>query len=190
MKDKELLELIKSRRSIRKYKPTPISKNDLLDLVESGVYSPSGSNTQCYRFIIINKKEDLDFLGKTKLSWIHNSPSAILIYADLSVCPYLRSTRKEVFDKLPYQDCAMAMQNIILLAETKGLGSCVVHLSEQWKTANLIKQYFDLKETDELMGVITIGYSDEEVDYNTTTHAGRNIKRKDLEYYIKKDISI
>jgi len=48
---------------IRKYKPTPISKNDLLDLVESGVYSPSGSNTQCYRFIIINKKEDLDFLG-------------------------------------------------------------------------------------------------------------------------------
>jgi len=81
----------------------------------------------------------------------------------------------------------MAMQNIILLAETKGLGSCVVHLSEQWKTANLIKQYFDLKETDELMGVITIGYSDEEVDYNTTTHAGRNIKRKDLEYYIKKE---
>jgi nitroreductase len=184
MNDKKLLQLIKNRRSIRKFQNIVLQKNYIMDLIEGGIYAPSGSNTQCYRFIIIDKKEDMDFLGKTKLFWLSQVPNAILVYADLTICTYLKGVRKEIFDKLPYQDCAMAMQNIMLLAESKGLGTCIIHLSEQWKTANKIKHYFKLKNTDELMGIIAIGYPDEKIDYETTIHAGRLIKRKPLQYYI------
>jgi len=180
-----LLNLIKQRRSIRKYKNIPIKKEDILEIIEAGIYAPSGSNTQCYRFIIIDKEKDMKFLGKTKLKWIENAPCVILVYADLSVCSYLKTPRKEVFQYLPYQDCAMAMQNMMLLAEAKGLNTCIIHLSEQWNTAKLIKEYFKLKTTDELMGLIVLGYKDENIDYNTTKHAGKYIKRQPIQYYIK-----
>ncbi|MCK9433019.1 MAG: nitroreductase family protein [Candidatus Omnitrophica bacterium] len=184
MNDKEVLQLIKNRRSIRKFKNILIPTSNLLELVEAGIYAPSGSNSQCYRFIIIDKKEDMEFLGKTKLNWLTNVPNAILVYADLTTCKYLKNKRKDIFDKLPYQDCAMAMENILLLAKAKEIGACIIHLSENWKTANQIKQYFGLKSTDELMGIIALGYADEIVDYEKLTHANKPIKRKEIRRYI------
>ena len=62
MNPKELLSLIKNRRSIRKFKNIPLKEEDLLDLIEAGIYAPTGSNTQCYRFILITNKEDIKFL--------------------------------------------------------------------------------------------------------------------------------
>ena len=53
MNDKDLLELIKKRRSVRIFQQEKdISFGDIRDIIEAGIYAPSGSNTQCYRFII------------------------------------------------------------------------------------------------------------------------------------------
>lgn len=179
-----LLQLIKNRRSIRKFKKQLLENQDLIDLIDAGIHAPSGSNTQCYRFKIIDKKTDMEFLGKSKLKWIADAPNAILVYADTTQCPYLKGKRNKVFELLPVQDCAMAMQNICLLAESKGVAQCVVQLSDTWPTANKIKEYFNLNATDELMGIVVLGYPDEDVQYSEDKHAGRDIKRKDIEYYI------
>jgi nitroreductase len=180
----DILKIIKERRSIRKFKNISINDKDLKDLIEAGIYAPSGSNTQCYRFIIITDKNDIKFLSKTKLKFIETAPSIILVVADLNKCDYLKFKRKDIFKYLPYQDCAMAMQNIILYAESINLSSCVIHLSEEWSTAKQIKKYFSLANNYELMGLIAIGYSDEVIDYNTAKHANRVIKRKDVNDYI------
>jgi len=182
--NQSLLNLIKKRRSIRKFKSIKIAYNELLQLVEAGIYAPSGSNTQCYRFKIINKKEDINFLADKKIACVKNASAIILVVSDNSVCTYLQSSRKEVFDKLPYQDCAMAMQNICLLAEEKNIAQCIIHLSKEWSTNNDIKKYFNLKDYHELQGMILLGYADEIVDYDTATHAGRLIKRKSIENYL------
>jgi len=181
---KWLLDLIKKRRSIRKFKDTPIAESDLQELIEAGIYAPSGSNTQCYRFIVIENREDIEFLGEKKIPIVANAQAIILVVADLTVCEYLRGSRKDTFDKLPYQDSAMAMQNIVLLAEEKGIGSCVIHLSEYWHTANDICEWFNISWNHELQGLILLGYADEKVDYETATHAGRPIKRKGINDYI------
>ena len=180
----DILDLIKKRRSIRKFKNIPILNKDIIDLIESGIYAPSGSNTQCYRFIIIENKEDIKFLAKSKLWTIANAPLVIMVVANLLGCPYLYGKRSSEFDKLPYQDCAMAMQNICLVAESKKLGSCVIHLSKNISNAIEIQKHFKLEPYHELMGLVLIGYPDEVVDYKTVTHAGRPIKRNEIADYI------
>ncbi|MBN1467710.1 MAG: hypothetical protein JW924_03210 [Fusobacteriaceae bacterium] len=64
------------------------------------------------------------------------------------------------------------------------VGSCVIHLSENWHTANDIANKFNLTWNFELQGLILLGYADEIVDYETTTHTGKPIKRKRIEDYI------
>jgi len=182
--DKDLLELIKKRRSVRIFQQEKdISFGDIRDIIEAGIYAPSGSNTQCYRFIITTEELDIYFLSEKKLSWIKESKCCIIVYADLTQCNYLKSNRKEVFKYLPYQDCSMAMQNMLLMATAKGISSCMVHLSEEWKTAKKIKEYFGLISTDELMGIIVLGYSNK--TEGDDTHAGKPVKRNILGSYIK-----
>lgn len=183
-KESSLLQLIKNRRSIRKFKDIPISEKDLLELVEVGIFAPSGSNTQCYRFKIIVDRKDIEFLADKKIKCVANASAIILVIADLSNCTYLNGKRAEIFNKLPYQDCAMSMQNICLLAEEKGIGQCIIHLSKEWPTNDEIKNYFQLKDYHELQGMILLGYPDEIVDYENAKHAGKLIKRKKVEDYL------
>lgn len=184
MNQDDLLALIKNRRSIRNFFPWEINDYDISDIIEAGIYAPSGSNSQCYRFLIITNKKDINFLGTAKIPIVANAPLIILTVADLRECKYLQTNRAQVFDKLPYQDVAMSMQNMCLLAESKGIGSCIIHLSEHWPTAKNIKDYFDLKNYHELMGMILLGYPNETVDYYNGSHAGKLIKRKPIDYYI------
>lgn len=184
MNDKELLQLIKNRRSIRKFKNIPIKKEDLLELVEAGIFAPSGSNTQCYGFLVITRQSDIDFLAKHKLGIINRAKAVIMVVADLNKCNYLKKGRSTVFDKLPYQDTATAMQNICLLAESKGIGNCIIHMSNNLRHIQKIRERFNLSNNYEFMGLILLGYSNEIVDYETATHAGRPIKRGKVEEYI------
>lgn len=183
MNSKELLTLIKKRRSVRTFKSLEIKFDDIMEIVESGIYAPSGSNSQCYRFIVITNKTDICFLSKKKLSWINESPCCILVYADLTQCKYLYGNRHKVFQYLPYQDCAMAMQNMLLMATAKGISSCVVHLSEEWKTAKEIKKYYGLMDRDELMGIVVLGYSNK--PEGDSLHANKSTKRDKKDKYIK-----
>ena len=59
MNDKEVLKLIKERRSIRKFSNRPISDIDLIELIDAGIHAPTGSNVQAYRVMIIKNKEDI-----------------------------------------------------------------------------------------------------------------------------------
>lgn len=184
MTDKELLNLIKKRRSVRTFlKHKLLDSSDIYDIINAGTYAPSGSNSQCYRFIIVTGEMDIYFLSQKKLKWINESPCCILVFADLKECKYLQGNRKEVFKYLPYQDCAMAIENMLLTATSKGISSCVVHLSEEWKTAKEIKEHFKLQETDELMGIVVLGYSNK--SEGDETHANKQVERKHFGYYIK-----
>ena len=184
MNNKELLQLIKNRRSVRKFKNIPIKKEDLMELIEAGVFAPSGSNTQCYRFLVITRLSDIEFLAKHKLRIINRAKAVIMMLADLSKCPYLKKGNSSIFSKLPYQDTAMSMQNICLLAEAKGIANCVIHMSNNLRHIQKIRNRFGLSNNYEFMGLILLGYSDETVNYETATHAGRAIKRNKIENYI------
>ena len=53
----QLSNTIRNRRSIRSYSDIHIPEDDLNDILESGLYAPSGKNRQPWRFVIINNSE-------------------------------------------------------------------------------------------------------------------------------------
>ena len=57
----QLLDLIKTRRSIRRFKPNPISDDQLLTILEAGRLAPTGENTCPWRFIVVKDPEKRKF---------------------------------------------------------------------------------------------------------------------------------
>ena len=61
----EALEAIKTRRSIRKYKPAPVDDKTLEPVLEAAHWAPSWANTQCWRFIVVRDSDIKNKLANT-----------------------------------------------------------------------------------------------------------------------------
>jgi nitroreductase len=129
----ETLKVIKQRRSIRCYKKEQIKDEELQSVLEAGLYAPNAGN-QAWHFTVIQKKEildkindiaketlkshvfeDLRILGvDEKYNGLYGAPTLIIV----SGC--------EQFIPLEV-DCAAATQNMLIAAESIGLGSCWVY---------------------------------------------------------------
>ena len=184
MNDKEVLKLIKERRSIRKFSNRPISDIDLIELIDAGIHAPTGSNVQAYKFVIIKSKKDIEFLGTQKIPLVGTANVIIFILSDLRVCHYLYGNRKEIFRYMPIQDSAMSAQNIMLLATAKNIGSCMIQFNSEWETWNKVKEYFKFEDYLQPESLILLGYSDKKIDLETYKHQKRPIKRKPIKDYI------
>ncbi len=60
----QVLEVIRKRKSIRKYRPEPPSKNEIKRLIEAARWAPSGENAQPWRFVIVENREMIKAIGK------------------------------------------------------------------------------------------------------------------------------
>ncbi len=126
----ETLDTIKTRRSIRAYLPTQVEQEKLEAIVEAGLYAPNGGG-ETWHFSVIQDKSIIDrlndaakaFASTCGLPWLedlgkdpnfhgaYHSPVLILVSGDpQSVCAV--------------PDTAAATQNLLLAAESLGVGSC------------------------------------------------------------------
>ncbi|MHA1372280.1 MAG: nitroreductase family protein, partial [Promethearchaeota archaeon] len=96
MDSTELLNLIKSRRSIRAFKPDPIPDDVLNIILEAGRWSQSANNRQPWRFVVIRKREIIQKLAKLAPygKFINEAPILLAIIADKKIAPkwYLHDT--------------------------------------------------------------------------------------------------
>lgn len=127
----EVISAIKSRRSVRAYKPALLKKAEIDAIIEAGVYAPSGHNAQAWRFTVIQDRsvlEEINAKAKEKMTgipvnWIQaiaRNPNAdITHHAPLLV---IVSARKDAVTG--DADCTAAMQNMLVAAESMGIGSC------------------------------------------------------------------
>ena len=148
----DILETIKTRRSIRKFKETPV-KDELIDnILEAGRWAPSGMNNQPWRFAVITDASLRDEISKlTHYSKIVRSAKVLIpVFLDNNEC-YNRT--KDV------QAMGACIQNMLLEAHSLGLGS--VWLGEIIKSDKSIRDMLGLGDDLELMAVIALGYPDE-----------------------------
>lgn len=129
----EFEEVIKKRRSIRKFKNQPVEKNLVEKLITAATLAPSACNTQGWKFIIVNndelKKEIFDAGGSVL---IKNSPLGILVLYDN------RTLNLDYQDHI--QSASAAIQNINLAATNIGLGTCwICHLPTPKKLRKILK---------------------------------------------------
>jgi nitroreductase len=168
----EVLEAIKNRRSIRKYKTTPVDERTIKIVLEAARWAPSWHNSQCRRFVVVRDADIKSRLAETLFGVtdrpnraadaIRNAPVAIVACAEVGKSGYsAQEPGKPVTDKGEFWymfDTALAMQNLTLAAHSLGLGT--VHTGA-----------FDAKKVAAILGVpegfcvvsmTPLGYPDEE----------------------------
>ena len=143
------LECIKTRRSIRKFKPDPVDHATLESLIGAASYSPSWKNTQITRYIAI---EDSSILDKM----------LIAVTFKKGCCGFERdgsySTKKE--DRWQMFDVGVASQTLCLAAHEAGLGTVIMGIWDEDGITDLLH----IPEDQELAALIAIGYPDIDPD--------------------------
>lgn len=122
----EILEKIKSRRSVRKYKPDMVPQETIDKIIEAGIYAPSGMGSQSPIIIQISDKKVRDelsalnrkIMGKTEGDPFYGAPVVLVVLV-----------KKDAVTAL--YDGSLAMGNLMLAAHELGLGSCWVHRAKQ-----------------------------------------------------------
>ena len=104
----ELLEAIKSRRSIRAYKPDPVPKSVLTELLEVATCAPSGSNTQPWEFIVLTG-ETLGELNRAMIERLHSGKMKPEPDEDILVFSFPTGLYKERSAKFYPKDVRMVL---------------------------------------------------------------------------------
>lgn len=158
------MECIKTRRSIRKYKTIPISEAQIAQLIESARIAPSGSNTQPWHFIVVRSEETKRKLTEVSYNqkWMLTAPVHIVCIADLSVrVPdsglILEENSPEFAVKQIIRDTAIAVEHMVLEAESMWLGTCWIAKFEQEKIRPVLK----IPADKFVVCILTVGYPDE-----------------------------
>ena len=164
----DIIEAIKSRQSIRRYKPDPVKEEYLQTVLDAARRAPSWHNTQCWRFIVVRDPAVKAELAETlssiypknpSVDAIRNAPIIIVACALLKKTGFTKTGEPATAKGDWYMfDVALAMQNLVLAACSLGLGT--VHVG-----------YFDDKKAAEILGLpedivcvemTPLGYPDEE----------------------------
>lgn len=155
----EVLNNIKTRRSIRKFKSTMPNKEDIKQIVEAGLYAPSGMGKQATITLVITNKELRDKLSKTNREiggWdkefdpFYGAPVVMVVLGNKNVPTSI-------------YDGSLVMENMMLAAHSLGLGSIWIHRAKEEFVKDEFKQL--LKEMGiegeyEGIGNLAIGYVD------------------------------
>jgi len=154
---KEVLDIIKSRRSIRKYLEVPVEWDKVANIVEAGRYAPSSGNIQNFRFIVCTDKAKRTGIANACLEqdWMLEAPVHIVVVCDFTMAKQYYGVRGERLYSI--QNCAAAVQNMMVAATALGLGSCWVGAFEEDELINLLK----IPSYVRPQAVITLGYSNE-----------------------------
>jgi nitroreductase len=149
----DILDGIKNRRSIRKYKIVMPDDEDIQTILEAGRWAPSGLNNQPWRFMVVKDADTKNRVSAfTKYGpIIRKAPMLIIVCMD-TAASYNRDR-----DVMAIGAC---IQNMLLEAHSLGLGTC--WLGEILNKKEELAEFFDLSDDLEIMAVITLGYADEE----------------------------
>lgn len=135
----QVLETIKSRRSIRKYLPDPLTQEELGAILEAASYAPSAHNDQSWHFTVIRDKALIDrisakskeLMAAQQTDWVRemgrNELFHVFYHAPVVV---VVSMRKDALS--PLVDCCAAIENLLLAAESLDIGSCWIGLARYW----------------------------------------------------------
>jgi nitroreductase len=143
----DILEVIKTRRSIRRYTREPISEEKINKILEAGRWAPSASNSQPWKFIVLRSQEVKKKLADT-LPW-----GRFLSQAALGIAVTINPTASTH----PVEDGAAATQNILLEAHSLGLGACWIGTYGSAHEPNA-KKVLNMSQGQRLLSVIAVGH--------------------------------
>ncbi|MBU3190525.1 nitroreductase family protein [Clostridium bowmanii] len=131
----ETLKNIRNRRSTRAFLPEQLNDTDVQDIIDAGIYAPSATNKQPWHFTVIQRKDIIDrlnddfkevasksdneyvrrFADSENFHVFYNAPTIVLVSGDEN-------------NAAASVDCAIAVENMLLAAESLEIGGCFIGL--------------------------------------------------------------
>ncbi len=157
----EILDLIKSRQSDRKYSSKPIEQEKLDRIIEAGRMAPSACNAQPWKFIIVTEPDLVKKVAEAASApllgmntFVVQAPVQIVIVREK---PNLTSKIGASIKDKDYSliDIGIASENICLQAKAEGIGSCMLG----WFDEPVVKRLLGVPKTKRVELIITLGYS-------------------------------
>jgi len=169
-----MIDLLRTRRSIRKYTQKPIDGKTIDVLIEALLRSPTSRNGKSWEFVIADDRELLVKLSKAReqgSQHVRDAALGIVVCAD--------STKSDVW----VEDCTIAAILVQMTAHDLGLGSCWIQIRNRNHTAGMSSEHhiqglLGLPQYIKVECMVSIGYPDEikkpvaksELDYNKVKH--------------------
>ena len=160
----DFLDIMRTRKSCRAFNPEKqVSREDLLKIVEAGRLSPSGCNSQPWKFIVVSSPEAKAKLcdaivvenGMTGAPWRHQvSAFIILVEQEAKVMPSVLEHYKNSQRFAP-GDIGAACMNMCHEAYSLGIDSCIIGMNDQ----NKMEQYFGIPHGADARLVLAVGYA-------------------------------
>ena len=182
----DLLAIMQSRRSVRRYQDVPVPESVLWRLMDAAAWAPSAHNRQPWRFAVLTSSDrrralaqamgdrfrkdlradgvpDAQISRQVKRSVERISGAPVIVVACVSMADmdsYPDTCRQEAEQIMAAQSVAVAVQNLLLMAHAEGLGAC-------WMCAPLfvpdvVRQVLELPQDWMAQVLVTLGYPAEQ----------------------------
>jgi len=149
----DIFGIIKTRRSIRKYKKEVPDETLIRKCIEAACYAPSARNSQPWSFVLVRDREKIMKLSKTQIysKFLKDAPFVIVALAD------------EEKSNHWLEDCACAIGFLLLEAHSLGLGACwnAVYSPESQKREDYVREVMDIPKRYRVIANIGLGFPDE-----------------------------
>ncbi len=179
----DIIENIKNRRSIRKYKDKAIPKNLIEEIIEAGRYAPSSHNSQPWRFIVVTNKNKIKEISDYVKSWFKKRLKFGYIIGlfnkkikeELASAKNRLDTGKDLFfydapllvlvcakkGRFTEKDCSCAAENMLLAARSLAIGSCWIGFADLALSRSRSLLYsLGVTKGHELMATLVFGYAE------------------------------
>ena len=173
-----MLDVIKTRRSTRKYQDRMIPEEKLEQILEAGRYAPSGGNRQTTHFLVVKNPEVLDRLrelveqefAKMELTEdlypslahaISASKKGGYVFHFHAPVLIITANRRDYMNN--QADCSCALENMMLMANALDLGSCWINQLKWLNENEVILAYLrqlGLEEDERVYGSVAVGFAD------------------------------
>jgi nitroreductase len=168
-----VIEAIKKRRSVRAYETKSIPRNILNEIIDAGNDAPSAQNSQPWRFVVV---EDREVRKKLLGAALPQAKKITEMVKDIDPNRYelMKKRYAELPDPVYYSapaivfvvgngryaahSCPLACENMMLAAQSLGLGSCWVGFGAMVTEDQEVRIILELKEDEAIFGPILLGY--------------------------------
>jgi len=157
----ETAKAIFGRRSIRRYKDTPVSEEQVRELLLAAAHAPSWTNSQPSRYYVaMGDARDAvaGMLPEFNKKNVENAPVLIVTTVVKGTSGYGKdgSARTHLGDGFTHFDNGLRVQNICLRAVEMGLGTLIMGIYNESE----IREYFAIDDTQEIVCVLSVGWPD------------------------------
>lgn len=138
--------IIKSRHSVRKFKPDPLENKAIEDALECALHAPTAMNLQPYLFVVVKQKDTLSTIaGLTDHGkFIADSAACFAVFGEKNETYYL-------------EDCCAATENLILALQAYGICSCWV-AGDKKTYAEPVRKLLEVIGKYTLVALVAAGY--------------------------------